>query len=178
MKPAARYSDQSRVDSRVGIRPSPIEGDGTFAADAFRTGETVVTWGGSTLFTQDEVWAGKSKPHSVAEVGEDLLLGSLPEEPESPDDLMNHSCEPNVWMRDEVTLVARNDIEPGEELTVDYAMFSTNPHWVMHARCNCRSQLCRGEVSGNDWKLEELQGRYRDHFSPFINSRIKKLTGR
>ena len=34
----------------------------------------------------------------------------------------NHSCDPNVWMQDEVTLAARRDIAIGEELTIDYAM--------------------------------------------------------
>ena len=28
---------------------------------------------------------------------------------------MNHSCDSNTWMEDEATLVARRDIESGEE---------------------------------------------------------------
>ena len=30
-------------------------------------------------------------------------------------------------------------------------------------------------VTGNDWRLLELQERYAGHFSPFINARIAKL---
>jgi len=36
---------------------------------------------------------------------------------------INHSCEPNVGFAGNVVLVAMRDIEAGEELTTDYAMF-------------------------------------------------------
>lgn len=35
----------------------------------------------------------------------------------------NHSCDPNVWMMNAVTLGTRRCIPTGEELTVDYALF-------------------------------------------------------
>src|SRR5438045_2910448 len=57
-----------------------------------------------------------------------------------------------------------------EELTLDYALFSVAPEWRME--CHCGSSLCRGVVTGNDWRLLELQERYAGHFSPFINARI------
>ena len=34
----------------------------------------------------------------------------------------NHSRDPNLWMGDEVTILARRDIDIGEELTIDYAL--------------------------------------------------------
>ena len=39
------------------------------------------------------------------------------------DDFMNHSCDPNTWMEDEVTISARRDIQAGEEITADYALW-------------------------------------------------------
>lgn len=38
---------------------------------------------------------------------------------------LNHACDSNLWMADEVTLIARRHIVSGEELTVDYALFTT-----------------------------------------------------
>jgi hypothetical protein len=35
---------------------------------------------------------------------------------------LNHSCDPNVWMEDEVTLAARRDLGVGEELTAVCAL--------------------------------------------------------
>jgi hypothetical protein len=37
--------------------------------------------------------------------------------------------------------------------------------------CHCGSARCRGKVSGEDWKLPELQQRYGNYFS--INFRNK-----
>jgi hypothetical protein len=76
-------------------------------------------------------------------------------------------------MLDARTVGARRDIAAGEELTLDYALFSVAPEWRME--CHCGSSLCRGVVTGNDWRLAELQERYAGHFSPFINARIAKL---
>ena len=148
-----------------------------FALEPIKNSEIVVIWGG-TLFTRSQIRAGKAKPHGISEIGEGLYLASLPHEPNSPDDFMNHSCDPNVGMADEVTLVARRDIVAGEELTADYAMWSTDPDWVLHTPCNCGSPLCRKKITGNDWKLDELQSRYDGHFSPFINTRVGKCKER
>jgi hypothetical protein len=73
-----------------------------------------------------------------------------------------------------VIVVARRDIAAGEELTLDYALGSGNPQWSMED-CNCGSPLCRGRVTGNDWRQPELQQRHAGHFSPYRNERIRKL---
>jgi hypothetical protein len=87
---------------------------------------------------------------------------------------INHSCDPNVWMQDEVTLQARRDIAIGEELTIDYAMFEGNENWIPPWTCRCGSARCREKFTGMDWRREDLQERYQDHFSPFINERIQR----
>ena len=145
-----------------------------FACHRIVKGERVVIWGG-TVFTEEEIRAGKARKHSVAAIGEGLYLAAGPGEPESPDDFMNHSCDPDVWMDDEVTLATMRDIRAGEELTADYAMWSTDPNWTLPSPCGCGSPLCRRAVTGNDWKLKDPQERYRGHFSPFINHRINLL---
>ena len=145
-----------------------------FALRTFAKGEIVVVWGG-TVFTKEDIRAGKASKHSVAEIGDGLYLATGSGEPESPDDFMNHSCDPDVWMDDEVTLAAMRDITAGEELTVDYAMWSTDPNWTLLSSCGCGSRLCRRTVTGSDWKLRGLRERYRGHFSPYINNRINLL---
>ncbi len=88
---------------------------------------------------------------------------------------MNHSCDPSVWMSSAVTLVARRDILPGEELTVDYALFEADEGFVAAWECGCRSPRCRSLITGVDWTNPELQERYQGHFSPLINKRIAGL---
>ncbi len=78
-------------------------------------------------------------------------------------------------MDDEVTISARRDIEPGEEVTADYALWVADPGYVTITDCHCRSPLCRKKITGDDWKLREIQDRYRGHFPPYLEKWIKKL---
>ncbi|MHC4799761.1 MAG: SET domain-containing protein-lysine N-methyltransferase, partial [Planctomycetota bacterium] len=113
------------------------------------------------------------KGYVWAAIGEGLYLANLLGKGEKDlTNFINHSCDPNVWLQDEVTLVARRDIPVGEELTVDYAMFEECENWMPPWQCRCGSKLCRGRYTGKDWRYEELQDRHQNHFSPFINDRI------
>ncbi len=58
---------------------------------------------------------------------------------------INHSCEPNTFMRctaERAEFYARRDIEPGEELTVDYG----ESHHEGRLRCRCGAANCRGWI--------------------------------
>jgi hypothetical protein len=89
---------------------------------------------------------------------------------------MNHSCDGNVWMDDEVTLTARRDIKAKEELTADYALWLNRSDYTMKDGCRCGSPLCRHVITGLDWQKPGIRQRYRSHFSPFINALIIKTT--
>jgi len=68
--------------------------------------------------------------------------------------------------------VARRAVDLGEELTADYAIWELQEDWVSPWSCNCRSHLCRGVITGMDWRLPELQDRYGNHFLPCIYEKI------
>jgi SET domain-containing protein len=112
--------------------------------------------------------------YSFIQIDEDLFLVEDFEITQFLRAAMNHSCDSSTWMGDEATLVARRDIEAGEEVTVDYALFTTQSNWMLDTRCRCGSSYCRRIVTGDDWMQEDVQQRYRDHFSPFINRRIER----
>jgi hypothetical protein len=169
------YRADSWIDPRVGVRASSLHGRGVFATEGIGAGEAVVIWGG-TVFTEEEVRAGRVRRGSVSAIDEGLYLAGRVDDEPDVDDFTNHSCDPNVWMLDEVTLVARREIEPGEELTADYALWEAEEGWVCRWECRCGSSRCRGRVTGQDWRSRELQERYRGHFSPFIERRIDRLS--
>lgn len=169
-----KYQLNSWIDPRVEVRKSLLGGKGLFAKALINEDETVIVWGGIPM-TTDDIHAGKHRPHTAAEIGENLYLAAPAGSDESPDEFLNHSCDPNLWMKDEVTLIARRDIQADEELTADYAMWASDPEWVMHISCNCGSKLCRHRITGNDWQRKDLQERYKNHFSPYLNERIKKV---
>ncbi len=146
------------------VRPSAIHGRGLFANASIREGEVVAVIGGSLI---SDAELERLSEHSSTAIGGGLNLLQASDDPLR---FGNHSCAPNLWLTDEVTLVARRSIAAGEELTTDYATMTGFAEW--HMQCNCGSASCRNVVRGTDWRLPELQGRYRGHFSPFLNERI------
>ena len=157
------------LDPRVVVAKSAIHGLGLFATRPIALGEVVGILGGRVI--DDDALRGiaRTRPryNSVA-IGEGINLLIEDDEPITRG---NHSCDPNLWMRDAFTLEARRDIVVGEELTVDYALQTAIP-WEMV--CRCSSPRCRGVARGSDWQRPELQDRYRGHFAPFLNERIAR----
>lgn len=83
-----------------------------------------------------------------------------------------------MWLAGSFELVARREIRPDEEITVDYATFSTLPDFMMG--CHCATSSRRRRVGGNDWPLSELQDRYGEHWAPVARGLIssQRLTNR
>jgi SET domain-containing protein len=85
---------------------------------------------------------------------------------------LNHSCEPNVGILGQIIFVAMRNIDSGEELTIDYAMFGANKKPM---QCNCRFSNCRGLITASDWKIKKLQVKYRGYFSSYIQLKINDI---
>ena len=135
----------------------------------------MIVWGGRLISDSDvaELQAAleaTGAEYSCAAVDEGL---NVLQQPDDPLRYGNHSCDPNLWMVDSITQAARRDIAVGEEVTTDYGTVSVIRSWQME--CRCGSRLCRGVVTGEDWRRPDLRERYRDHFMPFLNERIRHL---
>ncbi|TDF92723.1 SET domain-containing protein [Paenibacillus piri] len=170
------YDETTWYDPRLAILQSTIQGKGMFASEPIRKGEIICIIGG-TVFNDDEFQAyiKTVSRWNAVQIGEDTHLVDLSVPPEEMDGSMNHCCNSNTWMLDEVTVEARRDIAEGEEVTIDYALQTGGSDWYME--CHCGSPLCRNIVSGDDWKKSDVQEQYMGHFAPFINGRIRKLKG-
>ena len=152
----------------VEIRPSSRQGNGMFATRPIAEGEVVVIIGGTMMSEEEfQAYTKTVTRYNAIQIAEHAHLVDTPTSPGG----MNHSCDANLWMRDEVTVVARKDLAAGEELMQDYALYTTKPDWIL-APCHCGSPHCRHIVTGNDWQRLDVQERYRGHFSPFLNERI------
>ncbi len=170
----SRYRLSTWLEPRLELRTSLIHGKGLIAVRSIKRGDMVIIFGG-TLFTKEDIAAGKADNRMLMQVDEESWLGNQAEEPIGEDYFINHSCDPNLWMQDEVTLTARRSITAGEEATMDYAMHFADSAWTMKQSCSCGSSLCRGRIRGTDWMLDDLQRRYLGHFSPLLNQRIAHL---
>lgn len=105
-------------------------------------------------------------------ISDNLLIGRVPlDEPEEPGEFVNHSCDPNCGMRDQLAIVTRRRVRAGEAITIDYAMCMTSS--VLDMECRCGTRLCRGRIRGGDWRRGELQRRYRGCFVAYIERKIR-----
>lgn len=77
----------------------------------------------------------------------------------------NHSCDPNTWWHGSV-MIARRDIQPGEEVTYDYSSSDIDVEWDME--CHCGSSNCRGVVRNTDYLNLNWQRQYGEHLPPHV----------
>ncbi len=149
-------------------------GKAVYARDALEPGELIAVWSGRIVGAEqlDEL-PPEIRRHTV-QVEEGLYLASL--SPDEPPDFINHSCEPNAGLDGQVAIVALHRIQPGEEVTIDYAMCDGSPYDEFE--CGCGSPSCRGRVTGEDWRNPTLWERYAGHFSPYLERRIRALKRR
>lgn len=169
-----KYLAKSWVSEKLEMRNSSIHGMGVFAKAPITKGEIVIIWGG-TIVSVDDFKQGLGLKNTNVGIDENLFLVTNNSDEMTIDDFMNHSCEPNLWLKDEVTLIANRAIEQGEELTIDYAIELVDEDYIMKNPCYCKTNNCRNIITGKDWRLMELQNKYLNHFSPFILKRIKNL---
>src|SRR5712691_10821370 len=169
------YRATSWYDARVEIRPSIIQGGGMFAREPIQAGEIVAIIGGSLMSEEEfHAYTATVSRFNATQIGEYLHLVDLVQTPETVVGSLNHSCDSNLWMQDEVTITARRAITAGEELTLDYALTTVEPGWQLDQPCQCGTAVCRHIITGNDWQLPDVQQRYQGHFAPFINEGICK----
>jgi hypothetical protein len=159
----------SFLSPKCEVHPTPDRGGHTVvSAETIAKGELIVVWSG-TLVSGEEL---NDMPQTVRryslQVEENQYLVSLSDC--EPPDYVNHSCDPNSGLSGQITLVAMRDIEPGEEITYDYAMSDGSPYDEFS--CSCGSAHCRGRVSGEDWRRADLWRRYAGYFSPYLQRRI------
>ena len=161
--------EKSWISPKVELRSSKVQGKGIFAKENIKKGETIVIWGGEYTNAKGAEIAKLEGKH-VMQWDDDLF--SIETRGEDDAYFINHSCDPNVWMKDAFTLTAMKNIIKGDELLIDYALFAESDY-VSKWNCKCGSKNCRRKITGNDFNIPELQKRYKDHFSPLINKKIK-----
>jgi SET domain-containing protein len=150
------------------MHQSPIHGQGVFATALIHAGERIMIVGSGGIVYSSQDWKmGKVQldpdKYNESQIGDDLFIAT----PMDMAYFFNHSCEPNMWGEH-----ARRDIQPGEEVTTEYALYIFAENYCL-APCRCGSPQCRQRITGNDWRDPELQRRYRGQFPAFIERRMQ-----
>ncbi len=163
----------SYLSPRAAVRDSPIHGRGLFAVEPIASGQIVCVKGGyildrETLHAMPEWYRAAEVP-----VADGLFIGPV-QEAERDGSMIwsNHSCEPNIGVQGQIVFVAMRDIEAGEELTHDWATTDADVDYRM--ACRCGAARCRRIVTGQDWRRQDLQDKYRGYTSWYLEQRIKR----
>lgn len=88
----------------------------------------------------------------------------------TPDNFINHACDPNLRYDVAGNVVAARDIRKGEEVFIDYGCFIVN--FDEPFDCSCGSHNCRGRIRRQDWK--KLAATYGMNMPRFLHSRIAR----
>ncbi|MBI2128768.1 SET domain-containing protein-lysine N-methyltransferase [Candidatus Woesearchaeota archaeon] len=153
---------------------SMIQGRGLFAKGLIKKDEIIAIKNGYILDLQEFKELDEKCRQYCLQIQDDFFLGPRTIEEIADNAIfINHSCEPNVGFDGQIIYMALRDINLGEELTHDYAMCFTNMGAFSNLKCDCGSKICRGKITGDDWKLKQLQDCYGDHFASFILRKIK-----
>eukprot|EP01125_Pyxidicula_operculata_P012437 TRINITY_DN4079_c0_g1_i2.p1 TRINITY_DN4079_c0_g1~~TRINITY_DN4079_c0_g1_i2.p1 ORF type:complete len:176 (+),score=25.81 TRINITY_DN4079_c0_g1_i2:358-885(+) len=162
------------ISPKIRVSKSGIQGYGWYALEDIEAGE--VLWQNEDFINQKyyteseleefdkEIW------HQVWQFDDDKFMIIAKEDPNY---YQNHSCDPNTWYEGIFKMTARKSIKKGEELTYDYCMSEGNESEIIFEDCGCGSSNCRKRVTGGDWKFEELQKRYENHFLPYIMKKFQ-----
>jgi SET domain-containing protein len=153
------------------VRESKIHGRGLFATMDIAKDEIVAVKGGHIVDrkTLRERITPRLGPVEI-QIGQDLFIAPVTDEERELSMLYsNHSCNPNLGVRGEITFVAMRDIRVGEELTHDWATTDDDEYSV---ECECGAANCRKILTGKDWQRADLQTGYAGYFSAYLADKI------
>ena len=161
--------DYNWLTPKAQMRVTPGKGSGSFAISKISKGEIVASFGGIVINQSELTNYSADRVSRSLQLNSDtyLLSGYVPE----AGDMINHSCEPNCGIAGTSSVQTLRDIEIGEELTFDYAMSDSSQ--CDEFTCACGKDKCRDKITGMDWKKKDLQVKYSNYFSAYIESLIK-----
>jgi uncharacterized protein len=130
------------MSDKLCVRKSRIYGRGCFALERFPARRKIAVFAGELVRGRQAVNGRLRRPGSrVITIGAELAIDGAVRGNATA--FINHSCAPNAFMRvvaaEKVAFFALRDIEPGEEITIDYR----DPD---HPRvCRCGADKCRSK---------------------------------
>ena len=66
-------------------------------------------------------------------------------------------------------------VQAGEELTHDWAMTDDDDYEM---ECKCGAPNCRNVITGQDWRRKDLQEKYGQYMSWYLQEKIKREDAR
>ena len=129
---------------RVDVKPSAIDGQGAFAAEAIPARRKIGEIRGEAISVPEARQRARGLARiMIVEVSERRAIDAS--RSSDPLRFTNHSCAPNAVMRirqGRVEFYAMRDVVPNEELTVNYGQ----SHHEGRLTCRCGAARCAGRL--------------------------------
>lgn len=133
-----------RLAPGLEIKKSAIEGQGCFSKKVFRRCRKIAEYTGERISNAEANRRAQRRRLRICAINNRWSLDGS--KGGNGTHYINHSCEPNSYMKivyGHILFLALRDINPGEEITIDYES-------TLHSnekRCTCRAPSCRGTIN-------------------------------
>ncbi|PIY60340.1 hypothetical protein COY95_02285 [Candidatus Woesearchaeota archaeon CG_4_10_14_0_8_um_filter_47_5] len=132
-------------------------GRGLFAAREIKKGERILQFIGPLVTGSQEKELDMDKYGKLLgnalQIGKDKYIYL-----EDPGRIVNHSCNPNAGIKNDVELIAIKAIKKGEEIRYDYSCTMDEDSWTM--KCSCTGKNCRKTIKDFKYLPEETKIKY------------------
>jgi uncharacterized protein len=129
------------------VKRSRINGKGCFASTHFPRAKKIADYAGERISSAEAQRRANRRLLRICAIDSRWSLDGS--KGGNGTHYINHSCEPNSYMKilyGHIQFYALRDIEPDEEITIDYEM-------TLHSdkkRCFCGARSCRGTINRVD----------------------------
>lgn len=135
---------RTKLAPGLAVRRSPINGKGCFATVLFPKGRKIAEYAGERISRQEVARRRHRQRLRICAINHYWSLdGSVGG---NGTHYVNHSCDPNSFMKilyGHILFIARRDIHPGEEITLDYI----STYHSDKKKCHCQAASCRGTIN-------------------------------
>ncbi len=156
-KPAFHMDERVFEADWLIFKESPIHGWGGFAKTAILAGTRVLEYVGERISKRESLRRCEQNNASIFSLNAEVDLDG--DVPWNPARLINHSCAPNceaaLQEEERIWIVARRDIQPGEEVTFNYGYDLVD---YREHPCRCGSAGCVGYMVAEEF-FEHVRSR-------------------
>ncbi len=136
---------QTPLAPGIEVKPSTIDGKGTFATILFKKGRKIAEFVGERISRVETAKRLRGK-RRIRICGIDSYWSIDGSVGGNGTEYINHSCAPNCTLRQihgHLIFFAVRDIQPGEEILLDY-----EESWHDDSKkCQCGAPNCRGRIN-------------------------------
>ena len=167
---------KSYLSPKVKIKKSEIHGKGLFAIKNIKKDEIVGVKSGDVFRKKDLIKFGSFASDfggNLLQIDDNFFVGGTKKKDiEKSMMYINHSCDPNIYIKNGIITTSLRKIKKGEEINIDYATIWSVKYKM---KCNCGFKKCRKIIDTyTDWKNKEIQKKYKGKFAGYLEEKIKQ----